>query len=270
MKKMKTQPRHLIIYSSFRRAWLLLPMFLLMSIVTRAATFCGDVLNNRTYHVYSVGNGNQFKFNSETAVYDDIGWLVINNGATLELIFHTRNTINLTGNIRIEQGTLKMSLADDYAVPSGQPTLKNVTANQHNLFHLHNSQTNSNQCNLTITGRSDKHFIIDGGANITYSGSNAAGWSASNAGLVSKGSLLLLQGGKATLNYVDLRNNWFYGPNGSACDGAAVQLTTDHLMDFSYDSPIAWSCQSECVPVYGVRQWDCLVEKRTATCRPQR
>jgi len=223
-------------------------MLLLHLQVVQAANWPQGTLSaNATYHVYSAGTGNQFRLNNDATVYDGLGWLVVGSGATVNFIFHTTNTVFVAGGIKIDNGTLNLSLADDYSVPNGQPTLKRRT-NQP-LFHVLSHSANPETAKLNITGSSNKHFVIDGAASITYSGSNEAGWTASNSGWVSKNPLVLLQGGKAGFDYVDLRNNWYFLDD-TGTDGAAILVRSDRHVDYAFPlepTPQIWypSCESE-------------------------
>lgn len=196
--------------ASCSKAWLLLSVLFLMPVISQAGNWqLGNTSLSTTYNIYSTGSGYKFTVTggneNGSTVYDGMGWLSVQGGATVNIVFHTTAPVGLAGGLKVDYGTLNLSLANDYNVPDGQATIVRWTTQS--LLHVCNATATISNAKMTVTGRSDKHFIFDGQANITYSGSNAAGWTASNSGTNAKDPIMLVQAGQAILNYVDLRNN---------------------------------------------------------------
>ena len=183
---------------------------------------------NKTLRLESTGSGNDFQVydngNLNAATYDAFGPITVAGGGTLTIIFDTSKPVNIFGSgnnycIFVSDGTVDIKLGDNY---SASPTLIRSTNCTHKVFYVASS-TSDNQasCVLNITGKENKHFIVDGRANLQVRGTNETGYTATNTGtgVVQAAEALLMltgNGGYVDFEYVDLVNN----VNGSGAGGA--------------------------------------------------
>ena len=187
-----------------------------------------------SFYVYSGG--------STTGPYSSLGPIKVTGGGTLNITFNTSAPVILykaasesgtpaynTYSVLVTYGTLNMSLGSSY---SASTTLKRATDLLLQVFRVQSSTTdNQNSCRLNISGNANHRFVIDGMSNMTVEGANDTNYVATNSGLEATGCLLTLSGngGRATLEYVNLVNNWVTSGGSAIALGLSNATAHFHL-----------------------------------------
>ena len=182
--------------------------------------------------------------------------IVDNNAGTVNIEFNTTEPVPLYNvsattydgysmhgyQFWVVKGTLNLSLGSGYnsATTLRRDTYQSDTNPLMHVFRVSSKDAGGANCRLTISGNANHHFVVDGGAKLAISGTNATGYTAKNetGGLTSRGALLAVygsssyHGGTVELDYVDLVNNWnkYYDGTSPLTSGlgGAVHLNTNN------------------------------------------
>ena len=233
----------------FRAMALIVIAFVMGGNVVMGADWSPIGTSDNTFIIKTEGTGNQFKVSDNngstwSGPYDNWKGINVQNGKTVNIVFRTSMPVQVTGQIKVTNGTINMSLGEGY---SSSVTLKNAffatTYQYQGLIYLPDGNTGdrltTRQITITGTANNDptsssfdasKQFVIDGGCDGMQhhrsNSGNSKGYyyiTCNDASKQTANPILRAQSGTLTLRNVTVQNQW--NTRGGTGYGAIVIVT---------------------------------------------
>ena len=155
----------------------------------------------------TISDGHKFVVNSGSLVYDGLGNITV-KGGTLNLVLDNSDYIYLHGVVKVQKGTLNLSLGDHYT--GGYPTLKRDEGNAGRLFFVESTDVNASNCKLNIQGEEGRHFVIDGNCGFQVVNGGNGGYTVTYGSphVPASYAIVCSHGGVIDMDYVTLQKNW--------------------------------------------------------------
>ena len=182
-------------------------------------------------------NDHKFQVNGTGPEYDKLGAVTV-TGGTLNIVFDNTDFIYLAGTIKVEKGTLNLSLGDNYT--TGHPTIMRASNYKGRLFFVESTDSEASNCKLNIQGEAGKRFIIDGNSNFQVVGHSNGTYSVTqgNPNVIANYAIICSHGGVMDLDYVTLQKNW-NGQSTNSEGGGAMNI-------YDYEAATGSNSKAKC------------------------